>query len=59
MRWLAQESAKTSWTLAEIESALERFWLVGAPAAVYSGNNSNAAHENEVDELTRLVFVEE
>ena len=43
---LAQESAKASWTLAEIESALERFWLVGAPAAVDSGNNSDAAHEN-------------
>ncbi len=30
---LAQESAKASWALAEIESALERFGLVGGPAA--------------------------
>ena len=62
---LAQESAKASlpmqasWTLAEIESALERFWLVGAPTTVDAANNSDAVHENEVDEPARLAFVEE
>lgn len=56
---LSQESAKASWTLAEIESALERFWLVGAPAAVDSTNNSDAVPESASAEPARLAFVEE
>ena len=47
---LAQEPAKASWTLAEIESALERFWLVGvvspsgdspATQVVYESSTNN------------------
>jgi hypothetical protein len=51
---LSQESEKASWTLAEIESALQRYWLVSAPP----GDSSGAIHENEPDEPMKLAFVE-
>ncbi|HEX9652077.1 MAG TPA: hypothetical protein VGA99_00070 [bacterium] len=56
---LQEESGKESWTLGEIESVLERYWLVGRPGVVESGKNSDAVSEKEVDGRVRFAFVEE